>query len=356
MTETHDVSIDEVRALVAERQRYDDWLSALGAKRLETPVRVFERVHSDYVARRSDVLTRLSAYVDGLSQMAAQLDERLGGLESQLGTLEDERAEAMLRTAVGEYDGERWEQVRQHVEEQIAHMGEQRSSLLVESDEVRTLLSSARVMPPAAVIADAEPIAEPSSDTHVDLSTTREFVVAHDESLTIVDEPETLVFGDVPTAAYATESLHADELAELDSALALFSNDDKGDRYDHGQHADGLTGLPTALDGVDVFDDAELGDLRMSPPSLAPTASHAKSTVSPLSTTTADATSSTASREGFDDLAFLRSVVDATSPSAAPRAAAAGEQTKTLRCTECGTMNFPTEWYCERCGGELAAF
>jgi rRNA maturation endonuclease Nob1 len=27
----------------------------------------------------------------------------------------------------------------------------------------------------------------------------------------------------------------------------------------------------------------------------------------------------------------------------------------TLRCTECGTMNSPTEWYCERCGGELAA-
>jgi hypothetical protein len=31
------------------------------------------------------------------------------------------------------------------------------------------------------------------------------------------------------------------------------------------------------------------------------------------------------------------------------------EQVKTLKCQECGTMNFPTEWYCERCGGELAA-
>jgi Rubredoxin-like zinc ribbon domain (DUF35_N) len=28
---------------------------------------------------------------------------------------------------------------------------------------------------------------------------------------------------------------------------------------------------------------------------------------------------------------------------------------KTLKCQECGTLNFPTEWYCERCGGELAA-
>jgi hypothetical protein len=31
------------------------------------------------------------------------------------------------------------------------------------------------------------------------------------------------------------------------------------------------------------------------------------------------------------------------------------EATKSLKCQECGTMNNPTEWYCERCGGELAA-
>jgi uncharacterized OB-fold protein len=31
------------------------------------------------------------------------------------------------------------------------------------------------------------------------------------------------------------------------------------------------------------------------------------------------------------------------------------EQEKTLLCSECGTANYPTEWYCERCGAELAA-
>lgn len=47
--------------------------------------------------------------------------------------------------------------------------------------------------------------------------------------------------------------------------------------------------------------------------------------------------------------------------TAAPQAAESGRdqelggQQKTLRCGECGTMNYPTEWYCERCGGELAA-
>ena len=31
------------------------------------------------------------------------------------------------------------------------------------------------------------------------------------------------------------------------------------------------------------------------------------------------------------------------------------DQVKTLKCQECGTLNYPTEWYCERCGAELAA-
>ena len=30
------------------------------------------------------------------------------------------------------------------------------------------------------------------------------------------------------------------------------------------------------------------------------------------------------------------------------------EQHKTLKCPECGAANYPTEWYCERFGGELA--
>ena len=38
-----------------------------------------------------------------------------------------------------------------------------------------------------------------------------------------------------------------------------------------------------------------------------------------------------------------------------PATAAPADSGKSLRCDGCGTPNFPTEWYCERCGGELAA-
>ena len=76
-----------------------------------------------------------------------------------------------------------------------------------------------------------------------------------------------------------------------------------------------------------------------------------------------------------DELAFLKSVSDeepsrmasrsnpaTAAPSArasepaAPAATskAASGVAKTLKCGECGTLNRPTEWYCERCGAELA--
>jgi hypothetical protein len=81
-----------------------------------------------------------------------------------------------------------------------------------------------------------------------------------------------------------------------------------------------------------------------------------------------------------DELTFLKSVSDEeprTAPrrpsgpvaavtSAPPRVSEPSVQTapatgkaaaavaKTLKCGDCGTLNRPTEWYCERCGAELA--
>lgn len=50
------------------------------------------------------------------------------------------------------------------------------------------------------------------------------------------------------------------------------------------------------------------------------------------------------------------------SPASAPRpvppptADMRRDAEKNLKCPECGVMNYPTEWYCERCGGELSTF
>ncbi|HEY9382745.1 MAG TPA: hypothetical protein VIP80_04445, partial [Gemmatimonadales bacterium] len=69
-----------------------------------------------------------------------------------------------------------------------------------------------------------------------------------------------------------------------------------------------------------------------------------------------------------DELAFLRSVtIEAPTQRSAPQQAPTpspverddrplqSTSVKTLKCAECGSLNRPTEWYCERCGAELAA-
>jgi len=75
----------------------------------------------------------------------------------------------------------------------------------------------------------------------------------------------------------------------------------------------------------------------------------------------------------IDELAFLKSVTEDEKNAPSPRRAsgeryqvdqevtpdapvdADAEVEKTLKCRDCGTMNLATEWYCENCGGELAA-
>jgi hypothetical protein len=76
--------------------------------------------------------------------------------------------------------------------------------------------------------------------------------------------------------------------------------------------------------------------------------------------------STQSTRSPFDEFPVLRpgsgsgappSTAVATPPSV-PRTGGTqdprSEQHKTLKCPECGAANYPTEWYCERCGGELA--
>ena len=374
------MSIDDVRTLVAERQRYDDWLAALEAKRSDTPARVFDRVHGDYFARRTGVIEKLREHVGSLSALGDDLEGRIGALETQLASHEDERAEAMLRTAVGEYDGERWESVRQEVEASIAQLADKRAALVTEVDDVRTLLASARSEPPQMAVAD-EPIAPvelaqvepetfnvPTAES-VDVSgaetiTTAVDAIEHphreaeqvdpahnaaaDELFAELPAPPMMQGAALPIAALSVYvSPTQDDLdgTDFDDALALFSSTAQAPEI-HPTPLHGRT-----VDMLDRLEDAEGIGERQSAVATTPDLGPA-----PVAQPSATEALADSERDRFDDLAFLRSVTDPATQNSPTRAGAAGGQQKTLRCTECGTMNFPTEWYCERCGGELAAF
>lgn len=402
------MSIEEVRALVAERQRYDDWLAALEAKRTETPVRVYERVHADYVTRRTQVVEQLQAHVDTLATLGNDLEHQLDGLDAQLATLEDERAEAMLRNMVGEFDSARWEALRIEVEAKMETLGAERSALLTQFDDVRTLLASARIeqqgeqqtaiaAEPEALTPDAEAPEAVTAVTAVEVGAEVEVEAEAvvETAAEAAQEPTS-----EPTSEHELVDLGSQfnlpaveaPVAEAEAGLeveAIFEAAERIDRHTPRAH-DVVTHLvsdipPVADARVDnEFDDAlsmfsdsgnapdatfvnslEGIEVEVDVPSVDPTT---RTATPPTSAPSAGAPSASAPSAGFDDLAFLRSVINpsggnpavgAMSTGAVPDAlpsATGAEPQKTLRCTECGTMNLPTEWYCERCGGELAAF
>lgn len=406
------VSLPDIRALVAERQRFDDWLVALEARRAETPARVFDRVHADYVARRDAVSSGLHAHVGSLEALANDLDGRLQHVQSQLAEREDARAEGILRTAVGEFNDDQWETTRQDVETQIAQLEDERQKLIGEAEDVSSLLSSARPPAPepepepepeplvvasvpdveaelvssnvASAIAHADPAAVEhtidlnvdgeeapavtAAPTHDDMNTTDPYLravrrnaeaEADIESAFAVSEDEFQALTEAEDAAPSANAYHAANNGT--PAAAEFDRD-----HEANAAIDALGGhvgstLPDALDEIDVFGEpvtaprANTTDYVPPRSNNDPYAPRTHATEAPAQQPPQAAAPK---RDGFDDLAFLRSVTtdSASTSGSATRANGATDQAKTLRCTECGTMNFPTEWYCERCGGELATF
>lgn len=375
------MSIEEVRALVVERQRYDEWLAALDSKRADTPPRVFDRVYGDYVDRRAEVITQLQAHVGELSALGMELEQRLSDLETQLSANEEELAEGMLRNLVGEYDDDRWATVREAVERKITALGGERDALLLEVDDVRTLLSSAHVAPPAptpassVAIEEAVVVVSTVAGSAVDVDDLSAMFVddapesvppapvtmAGDDAASVVLTPmavsEGVVVDDEPLldidvvgiVEHQVPGHTADKvpvsLSEVDDALAIFGEvSGPADQQ-----------FVQSLQGIEADHEMFVDEASVTPP------------VGPSASAPAAAGDTASANDPFDDLAFLRSVIDqggeGTTTSAATEgggagtsAGAAGEPQKTLRCTECSTMNLPTEWYCERCGGELAAF
>ncbi len=340
MTESSPVSIDEVRSLVGERRRFDEWLTALEGRRNETPSHVYERVHGDYIARRDDVLTSLHAHVPGLEELLAELDARARDLGLRSRAEEDERAEAALRHAVGEYDDGKWDEVRQRVESALETVVGEQQALDSQREDVRQLLDSAR--PPVVVaVPSPEPVAAAKGDVVTDASHVSDEQPTPDDTLGGPD----LELAELPESPSTSET--PDWLGAMTPA--------------------GVPRIPkdAAPRDANVESFRDSGPIDFESPeteeAVDPRSADVFGNASSSGREAREASDSAAAApeptNAFDELAFLRSVIDPQAPSPpAPKAPGAGDAQKTLRCTECGTMNLPTEWYCERCGGELAAF
>jgi hypothetical protein len=344
MTTSAGNSMEALEALLAERGKYERWLAQLDARRASTPSHVFERVHGDYAARLTAVTEQLTSRATELESTATTLAEQIKSLFDSASTRRDERAEAELRAAVGEFSDEEAGAIFARCDAEIDSLEGRRTTLSAELARVQEVLAeSAR---PAAIPdpRGATPPAAPAIPVEPE----------------IVAQPATPVMAE-PVAAepYTSEPV----VSQAPSAAV---------EPPAAPRAPSPTPSAPEPAGAGVFDDlAFLQSLVEPRAGRAPEPAELAPAPAPRAERQTVPPSAPAERDGFvvppslaanrQQSAASRDAMAPLQPTLTPGSLPAfikempTEQIKTLKCQECGTMNYPTEWYCERCGGELAA-
>ena len=321
-------AFDTVIALLEERRKYDQWLTALQNRRDSTPPGVFSRVHADYTRRLAQVTDQIRSHSEELEEQAARLSTRLGELGIRETERLEQRAEAELRAHVGELSPDAWESTAKQADTEIAGIAAEQAVVAADLHRVTELLAAASNTP-------APPIAGVESPAKGVEATTEPPV------LVLADEP--------PTARSGTRSTGFDELAFLKSVVSPNRLGASGQRKDAAAaRAAPKPGAgaraPGASDSVE----------QATRPARGGRSSVERGAVRDDETKPAGGlkTAPNDQRRGADR--SFAANVSGNQPIML-RPSGAIEQPKTLKCAECGAMNYPTEWYCERCGAELAA-
>jgi TolA-binding protein len=288
MSEKEPVSLEALNGLLKERQRYEEWLAALEAKRANTSESVYQRVQGDYQARLRDVSSKLAERAGELKSSIDGLRAKLDEISRQETQQRDARQEAELRAAVGEYTQKQWKEIGGAWDNELSRLTKDKGALdaqLKELTRVYTLTIKENTVEPGAVIQaqDREPPPE-AARTPISPVAPRA-AVPEPPTLNPPGRVEHPVTSTAPGSAPASANRPR---SPFDQFPVL-----------RPQGGSGSSGSP----------------------SPGPSAA----------------------------IATPPSVPQAGRPND-PRS----EQHKTLKCPECGAANYPTEWYCERCGGELA--
>jgi hypothetical protein len=353
-------SPNPIEKLLQERAQYVSWLTRLNSSSDAmpgVPESVRSRVRSDYERRLDAVMAELKKHQTALEEQVEQYTARRSELLARETEYKEQLSEAEVRHLVGEYDDNKWSGIRAELNKMLLTVREQLGQTSTEIERLNEVLGTIRapVSPePAAGPLPPAPPAQPSVvQPSVASSAPRQAVTASPAS---------------PPAAPASAPAEPARVAEPE-----------------GVKAGAAPPAPPAA-----------AEIPFRPPSP-PTPKPQPKVVTPKKEEAPGRTlwfPSGKPAEGgtpgakMDELAFLKSVTEAgvtptpqPAPAAKPRVSGgfaraepgsppaaeppkpiptpgrepAPSGQKTLKCGECGTLNRPTEWYCERCGAELAA-
>lgn len=314
-------ALDALRALIAERQQYEQWMTVLEAKKEGTPEHVFERVQADYRSRLERVVTDIRGHAEELQLSISTLSSRLVEVARDEDTRREGLQEAELRAAVGEYEPEQWEDLKAEAEQGLEKAAADRASLDAQLGELRAIQKLSEVGSVGSVPGASEELApsQPATSQPAPSQPARSQpppVQAHRPEQAESSAPRPFVQPPAqtppPTPTAQTSPARPAERSSADGAQAA---------------------QPAGRPGDQPVEKPRQDSERI-----------------PLEPVAAAASAMTASQQ--------RPRPSKTPPGGVSAMRKAEpvkpDQSKTLKCPECGTPNYPTEWYCERCGGELA--
>lgn len=304
-----------------------------------------------------------------LELRVAKMADELAAVEGQQRTRQDARAEAELRHAVGEYTEAQWATVAHESDAELATLEARRVECAREHQAAYALLASVRrsavtpvagsprVTPSAgAPVAPAAPVVTstqsgahiktPASDELAFLSSLAADVERRSGTSKAITTEQV---ADAASAPLRPSRPVAPAPAPLPAVAAPTLRASRPVRAEAAPVSDQRrTTIPVPL--PDALPDTMPDAISDAMPESAVPPEHA-------ALTDADVNVPRGSHNFATPVAEPRQ----TSPRVNSRDSASilrraqTDHVKSLKCAECGTLNLPTEWYCEKCGAELSA-
>lgn len=316
-------SQDALQQLLEERKRYEQWLATLESKRASTPEHVYNRVRSDYEQRLTAVREQLTERTGEIRSAVSGLKERLKQATEQETARVDEMHEAELRAVVGELTPEQWELRKREVEVDLKRFADEKKKI---SDELNQLLL---IIEQTTENGDATPFT-PTGGPALQTPAAPVPTFTPPAAAPAAEPPPVAAQPVQPDATRVRSRTPARSRAAMHTAPP-------------SPPTQPAQAEKTAI-GIESLAPADGLPAQVKEPAGEPSRPAAE----PQET----AAQQQAKSEARAAAHSKRSKAATFSPAQPdPRR----ETEKTLKCGECGAMNYPTEWYCESCGGELSA-
>lgn len=382
---TQSAEFAAVESLLEERNALRQWLSRLAETGQAVPESVRQRVRGDYQARLDGVDARLRKHADAIASRLADDRAEHDDLMARSRVVRESLAEVELRHAVGEFDAERFEGERERFVAELQGFESSTTDAAERIARLEDVLAVISAEPDDAVPAASHREADSgiadttahraagsgiSIDTSIDtpaashreadseISGTTTDREADSEITTSADDTalDTVEIGDLG----ATEP----ESPAMDDLLSIFDAEPAAPRFEAPE--DPAPPVKLAGQGPLSFTPSghEPPPVRpVSPPPIGmPPVDQTPRFVRPaegrgselVEAPGHDARHHHHRSHHHQDQRQVTVIPDPEPVLPVAPENATEPAARTLRCAECGAMNRPLEWYCEKCGAELS--